>query len=255
MAYLIAPNFFAPKHPSYIDGSPNSHGIQYNRCSFNCRYCNFPPPKDAIHYVELDRKAFSETIDRLLPLGQRFKFTGGEPTLDKQLIPNLEITKQAGGIVFLDTNGSRPDVLKRCIEDKLVDVVGLSIKGLTPDEALWMSQANSTKYCWDNVLESIRICAECNIDTLLTYVCYADFCECDLAMFVSLVKNYPKLYIKINSWVPFGNTEFFGKEPPRVGYVDSVVESFLRKYPVYANRFVLIENPKAVSDGAFIGWK
>ena len=54
--------------------------------------------------------------------------TGGEPTLQPQLLPLLSRIKALGYAVKLDTNGSRPDVLRTVAENNLVDYVAMDIK-------------------------------------------------------------------------------------------------------------------------------
>ena len=54
--------------------------------------------------------------------------SGGEPTLQKGLIAFCRRIKKAGYLVKLDTNGSRPHVIKRLIEEELIDFVAMDIK-------------------------------------------------------------------------------------------------------------------------------
>ncbi|PWB02110.1 hypothetical protein C5O24_12675, partial [Paramuribaculum intestinale] len=62
--------------------------------------------------------------------GNAFKFTGGEPTLNPKLIDDMEVIRDLGGFIYLDTNGSRPDIVGKIIDRKLVDVLAVSLKGL-----------------------------------------------------------------------------------------------------------------------------
>ena len=54
--------------------------------------------------------------------------TGGEPTLSAELSDFLREIKQLGYPVKLDTNGSRPGVVKALVEEKIVDKVAMDIK-------------------------------------------------------------------------------------------------------------------------------
>ena len=54
--------------------------------------------------------------------------TGGEPTLSPQLPRLVAEIKALGFAVKLDTNGSRPAVLKQLVEQKLVDYVAMDVK-------------------------------------------------------------------------------------------------------------------------------
>jgi len=59
--------------------------------------------------------------------------TGGEPTLMPDLSDKLKEIKSLGYLVKLDTNGSRPKVLKDLFSRNLVDYVAMDIKN-SPDK-------------------------------------------------------------------------------------------------------------------------
>lgn len=54
--------------------------------------------------------------------------TGGEPTLNPQLPELMRQIKQLGYLVKLDTNGTRPQVVKELVTRGLVDYVAMDIK-------------------------------------------------------------------------------------------------------------------------------
>ena len=54
--------------------------------------------------------------------------TGGEPTLQPDLPEFLGQLRALGYAVKLDTNGTRPDILRRLLADGLVDYVAMDIK-------------------------------------------------------------------------------------------------------------------------------
>lgn len=54
--------------------------------------------------------------------------TGGEPTLHPELPAFLEDVKGKGFLVKLDTNGTRPQVVRTLLEQGLVDYVALDVK-------------------------------------------------------------------------------------------------------------------------------
>lgn len=59
--------------------------------------------------------------------------TGGEPTLQEELVPFLSEIKNLGLSIKLDTNGYRPQILKELCQSGLVDYVAMDIKG-APDK-------------------------------------------------------------------------------------------------------------------------
>lgn len=54
--------------------------------------------------------------------------TGGEPLLQPEIIPFVQKIKELGFSVKIDTNGTRPQVLKELVDKKLVDYVAVDIK-------------------------------------------------------------------------------------------------------------------------------
>jgi len=54
--------------------------------------------------------------------------TGGEPTIQPDIIDFIKKIKKLGFRVKLDSNGTRPDVLKKVIDAKLVDFIAMDIK-------------------------------------------------------------------------------------------------------------------------------
>ena len=54
--------------------------------------------------------------------------TGGEPTVQEDLISFLDKLKRLGYLVKLDTNGSRPEVLKQLLSLRLVNYVAMDVK-------------------------------------------------------------------------------------------------------------------------------
>ena len=54
--------------------------------------------------------------------------SGGEPTLQNDLVELIRAIKDLGYLVKLDTNGTRPDVVKALAEENLIDYVAMDIK-------------------------------------------------------------------------------------------------------------------------------
>ena len=54
--------------------------------------------------------------------------TGGEPTIQPDLVEFIRKIKKLGFLVKLDSNGTRPDVLKKIIDSKLADFIAMDIK-------------------------------------------------------------------------------------------------------------------------------
>ena len=98
-------------------------------CNFRCPFCY---NVDLVLYPE--RLPDLEPAEVLQRLEQRQGFvdgvvvTGGEPSLQSDLLPFLANLAQTGLEVKLDTNGYKPDVLAECLGRGLVDYVAMDIK-------------------------------------------------------------------------------------------------------------------------------
>lgn len=97
-------------------------------CNFECPYCHNPElvRKSAGNNLsETEVFAFLESRHGFL---DAVVISGGEPTLRPDLMTLCEKIKQMGFALKLDTNGSRPDVLKRLIAYSLLDYVAMDVK-------------------------------------------------------------------------------------------------------------------------------
>ncbi len=54
--------------------------------------------------------------------------TGGEPTIQEDLARFLHEVRRLGLAIKFDTNGSRPDVIRRLLEEGLLDYIAMDIK-------------------------------------------------------------------------------------------------------------------------------
>ena len=79
--------------------------------------------------------------------------TGGEPTLCPELPELLRGIKDLGFAVKLDTNGSRPDVLKALVDAGLVDYVAMDVKN---SPARYAETVGLPRYDLGKVEESLR---------------------------------------------------------------------------------------------------
>jgi pyruvate formate lyase activating enzyme len=98
-------------------------------CNFRCPYCHNPElvdPKLFSHPIpEADIFAFLETRRGKL---DAVVITGGEPTLQPDLIDFISKTKALNFLVKLDTNGSSPGILRELIELNIVDYLAMDVK-------------------------------------------------------------------------------------------------------------------------------
>lgn len=251
MAYRITPNFFAPKEFDLDSNNTEyrkTHSISFNRCNFKCKFCEFHF-RDQQYYREYDKEEFEDMVDMLIQRGKNFKFTGGESTLNPNLLRDLEIVRKFGGKIYLDTNGSNPSVVKKALEKKLVDVVGISMKGVSQIEALEKSGVQKSILCWDNVLETIKICSEdSNVKVIVTYVCYNDVKKETLFDFAKILSKFDNVYLKLNNLIGDKHHSSEEMKPVSVSFMKSFANELIEKYPEWKDRVILILGKDAISD-------
>lgn len=249
MGYLIVPNFYAPKCSKYVEGENpiNIHALSYDKCNFNCNYCIFSYRQKETIYRDYNIDVFRDKAVELMKKGKAFKFTGGEPTLDPILLDRLSVLRNLGATIYVDSNGSNIKVLKHAIDNGLIDVLGISLKGLSREEAQRNTAIKNIKLCWDNVLEIIRYASEnSNVEIIVTYVCYSDFTVDKLYQFSNIIKEYPNVYLKINNYQPDVRIEKNGLRPMKEEKLTELVMQFLQEAPEWTGRTILITGPGAV---------
>ena len=115
---------------SFIDYPNKTSAIIFTQgCNFRCAYCHNPelvyPEKYQVPISEEQVFAFLESRKNQL---DAVVITGGEPTLQPDLIEFIKKVKAMGFLVKLDSNGSNPQVLEQVINQKLVDFIAMDIK-------------------------------------------------------------------------------------------------------------------------------
>jgi pyruvate formate lyase activating enzyme len=107
-----------------------SCGIFLSGCNFDCPYCHNPDL--ARGFSTHVTKFRLEDIYRFIECRKGFLdgvvISGGEPTLHQDLFDLCKNIKQMGYALKLDTNGSRPQVVKRLIDEGLVDHIAMDLK-------------------------------------------------------------------------------------------------------------------------------
>lgn len=101
-------------------------------CNFRCPFCHNPElvlarDLQSKNHNNLEKEFFAFLKKRQGRL-EGVCVTGGEPTLQTDLVDFIGKIKKLGYPVKLDTNGARPDVLKKLYDLKLLDFVAMDIK-------------------------------------------------------------------------------------------------------------------------------
>lgn len=138
-------------------------------CNFRCHYCYNPllvlpqntgadneNKKDSHLIAEEDLFNFlKERFGRL----EGVVITGGEPTLHPDLPDFIRKIKDMGYMVKLDSNGTNPEMLKKLIDEKLIDYIAMDIKA--PFE--YYEKAVNVQTDFKKLQESANIIMSCGL--------------------------------------------------------------------------------------------
>lgn len=252
MAYKIFRNVLAPKctEADKIDLTHKSHMLMWDKCNFRCDFCMQAASDFKIKegYHDLTENQFIALTLDLLKTGKNFKFSGGEPTLNSNIERDLQIVKDLGGTVFFDTNGSNCELIKQLLDKNLIDVLAISLKGLTKAECLEVSNIKKPDMCWDNVFKSIEYgCGKKNVKVIVTHVCYNDVDIEELLLFSDLLEPYKNVFYKINN---LHKEKHYLDGLCRVNqeYLLGLLYELLELRPFWKDRIIYVDNDEGIID-------
>jgi pyruvate formate lyase activating enzyme len=126
-------------------------------CNFRCPFCHnsglIERPQD---YESIPFSRIEKFLVERRDFVDGICLTGGEPALHKGrgLLEFLRRVKKLGFLIKFDTNGSDPELLKKLLNDKLVDYVAMDIKA--PLDERYHKLAG-VKVDLDRIRQSIKI--------------------------------------------------------------------------------------------------
>ncbi len=132
-------------------------------CNMRCPFCH-----NASLVVRANEQQPYENGELLEFLKKRFglldgvAITGGEPTLWPGLYDFIAELKKIGYEVKLDTNGTRPEVIKSLVADNLVDYIAMDIKNCR--EKYGKTVGFDESYDLSHIDESIEFLMSGNVD-------------------------------------------------------------------------------------------
>jgi pyruvate formate lyase activating enzyme len=130
-----------------------------NGCNFRCPYCHNPHLVfESSAQPRIAEKTVIDFLDARKGKIDAVVLSGGEPSLQKKLHIFMEKVKERGFFVKLDSNGSRPEVLRELLLAGLVDDFGIDYKA--PMRKYNEVAISLEEDIADKVSESIRICVE-----------------------------------------------------------------------------------------------
>jgi pyruvate formate lyase activating enzyme len=132
-------------------------------CTFRCPWCyssELVLPEKIKLQPKISEKDFFDFLKKRKGLLEGVCVCGGEPTINKDLPDFIKKIKKMGFLVKLDTNGSNPEMLKKLIDEKLIDYVAMDIKSVKEK----YSKAIGKKVDIKKIQKSINILKKGNVD-------------------------------------------------------------------------------------------
>lgn len=130
-------------------------------CNYNCGFCHNSGLIKCQKQNMIDEEEIFSYLDKRKKLIEGVVISGGEPTIQKGLIPFIKKIKEKGFFVKLDTNGSNPEVLKKILDENLVDYIAMDIKNIFDE---YNSIVNMKLVNINKIKESISLIKNSNID-------------------------------------------------------------------------------------------
>lgn len=114
---------------SLIDFPEKSAAIVFTQgCVFRCAFCHNPELIPHEPTTTIDPDVVLQTLQSRMKMLDGLVITGGEPTLQPDLIDFIRRVKATGLLVKLDTNGVHPNIVAKLISEHLVDYFAMDLK-------------------------------------------------------------------------------------------------------------------------------
>lgn len=179
---------------SLVDYGCNACAVVFTgACNFKCPFChngglvsiNVPqiPTEDVLNFLK-KRYGLLEAVC----------VSGGEPTLQEDLIPFLNELKNIGYKVKLDTNGTNPKVLKEAISKGVVDYVAMDVKNCFEK---YSQTAGVDNFDIENIKDSLTILKESNVDYELRTTLVNEFhTSLDIEQMAKELEGHKRIFLQ-----------------------------------------------------------
>lgn len=129
-------------------------------CNLHCFYCHNHRFIGTDSPANMTVDDVQEWLERRRDMLDAVVVSGGEPTMQRGLVPFLCEIRSMGYAVKLDTNGTSPEVLRTVIDSKLVNYVAMDVKAPASRYAEITGRGDVVR----NIAESIAILQRGRID-------------------------------------------------------------------------------------------
>ena len=164
--------------------------IFFSGCNFRCPYCHNPELVNS-NGQEVDKNNVMKFLEGRKHFLDGVVLTGGEATLCNEIFDICKEIKEKGYPIKLDTNGSRPEIIKELIKKELVDYIAMDIK----TKPVLYKKYIQKNFSPDSILSSIEIIMQSKINYEFRTTCVKPLItESAIKDIVDLIKG-AKLYV------------------------------------------------------------
>lgn len=130
-------------------------------CNMRCGFCHNAELVVPEQFAPaLNEAEILDFIKRRVGLVESVTISGGEPTLQPDLIDFITKVKKLGYLIKLDTNGTQPKVLKKLLQANLLDFVAMDVKAPTNK----YQTVTNRPIVADNIKRSIALIKQSGVD-------------------------------------------------------------------------------------------
>ena len=156
--------------------------IFFRGCPLRCPYCQNHPYLQEPDPVELD--FVKEQIKKSKPFVSAVVFSGGEPLMQKAILPLAEFAREIGLSIGIHTNGYYPEMASEMVKQKLVDKFFIDIKASPDDPELY----GKVTGCGES--EAVKEIPEHITASIMKTLEIADSCGLELELRTTLIRNF-----------------------------------------------------------------
>ncbi len=133
-------------------------------CNLRCPYCqnsSLIPSTSTANENSIIFDDFLDFLKKRQNVLEGVVISGGEPLIHSDIKSFINLVKEYGYKVKLDTNGTNPKLLSELINSKLLDYVAMDIKN---DFDNYSKTVGNLNLALDNIKQSIELLKSSNID-------------------------------------------------------------------------------------------
>ena len=184
-------------------------------CNMNCWYCHNEG-------IKADKDLNFDNFLKFLETRKNFLdgvvFSGGEPTLQKDLKSCIKKVKSMGFKIKLDTNGLNPEVVEDLLKENLLDYIAMDIKA--PEERY--SEITRCEIDLNKIKKSIEIIKNSGIDYEFRTTLSPDLYLDDVEKMSKMIKGAKKYAIQQYRQMCYQTTRI--EKPHEPDYIKMAVE-------------------------------